>query len=186
MKNYAAMWERAFDFKGRTNKADFMSALGINLVTLMMISFLASVVLQNDDNVVGILLLVPAICYCQMMLIPLVAMIIRRYHDAGYSAGMYVFSVLTSFLLIGCIAFIIIIKKDSAPDNKWGAQNPDENGLDFPTQPRNGIVDRRIDESELPPKKKWPKNVLILFLISLSCSLLIFLISWIFSEIIII
>ncbi|MDE5966179.1 MAG: DUF805 domain-containing protein [Lachnospiraceae bacterium] len=186
MKNYAAMWEHAFDFKGRTNKADFMSALGINLIFLVIILFLISVVIQNDDNVIGIVLLLPATYYCMMMIIPFAAMIIRRYHDAGYSAGMYVFSALTSFIVIGWIAFIIIVKKDSAPDNKWGPQNPEGNSFDFPVEPRDGIVDRRINESELPPKKKWPKNVLILFLISLACSGLIELISWIFSEIIII
>lgn len=189
MKPYLDMWEKAFDFKGRTNKKDFWIAYGINAGILILLSTLLRITTAGGEELTAASIL-PTILTCIysfMMLIPLLSMQIRRFHDTGHSAALYALCLVLSLLYIGIIIrFIFYLKDGNRGFNKWGAGSdgepektytPEENGdADIPisSEREEDFVDQCITESELPEKKLWLRNMLILFGISAAIFFLIF------------
>ncbi|MGN0495710.1 MAG: DUF805 domain-containing protein [Lachnospiraceae bacterium] len=190
MKEYLDMWEKAFDFKGRTNRKDFWIAYGINLGIMIVLGMLFMITSLSDAMVT--ILIFPstlAFIYSLMTIIPLISMQIRRLHDTGHSAGFYVLITLLSFCYIGAIIRLIfyVIPGDKN-ENKWGVA-PEEKPVTIGSLPENTetindtspsanhegeFVDRYITESQLPKKKRWLRNMLILFGISTVIFILLF------------
>ena len=106
------------DFKGRARRKEYWMFILFNII----FAFLAALI----DNIVGTAS--PELgygifygIYALAVLIPSLAVIVRRLHDVGKSGWMY-FIVLIP--IIGIIWFIILMIKDSEPgSNKWG-DNP--------------------------------------------------------------
>lgn len=195
MKSYLNMWERAFDFKGRTNRKDFWIAYGINL-GIMMILFIFLMIATYSDAMTAIFIFPAALSflYSVMTIIPLLSLQIRRLHDTGHSAGFYVLLALLSFCYIGTIIrFVFYVMDGSKEENKWGApteenpeitdslqENEETSNDTLQSHEEEEFVDQYITESQLPKKKLWLRNMLILFGISLIIFILLFMLLFLF------
>ncbi|MGN0437232.1 MAG: DUF805 domain-containing protein [Lachnospiraceae bacterium] len=195
MKAYLNMWERAFDFKGRTNRKDFWIAYGINL-GIMIVLFLFLMIATYSDAMTAIIIFPTCLSfiYSIMTIIPLLSLQIRRLHDTGHSAGFYVLLTLLSFCYIGTIVrFIFYVMDGSKEENKWGVptdENPEITGSlqeneetsndTLQSHEEDEFVDQYITESQLPQKKRWLRNMLILFGISLIIFILLFMLLFLF------
>lgn len=184
MKPYLDMWEKAFDFKGRTNRKDFWSAYGINAGILVVLGILLNVTTAGGEEItaIGIFPTILACIYSFMMIIPLLSIQIRRFHDTGHSAALYIVCLVLSPLYIGIIIRFVFYLKDSDRGlNNWGIgadekpektytlwQNTDSTENPDFSEAKETFVDQHITESELPKKKLWLRNILILFGISIS------------------
>lgn len=118
MNWYLKALKQYADFKGRARRKEYWMFILFNII----FAFLAALI----DNIVGTA--IPELgygifygIYALAVLIPSLAVIVRRLHDVGKSGWMY-FIVLIP--IIGAIWFIILMVKDSEPgSNKWG-DNP--------------------------------------------------------------
>lgn len=190
MKAYLNMWERAFDFKGRTNRKDFWIAYGINLGILIVL-YLLFLIAAYSDAIIAIIIFPSSLAciYSFMMIIPMISLQIRRFHDTGHSAGFFLLLTLLSLCYIGTIIrFIFYVIEGEKNDNKWGAatdENPERtdslqenietsNNMSISTNQEDEFVDRYITESQLPKKKRWLRNILILFGFSAAIYMLLF------------
>ena len=100
-QEYVAMWKNWNDFDGKSNVKDFWMAVLIN--------FIITAVLSALGGIVGFDLL--GSIYGLAVIIPMIALAIRRLHDVGHS-GMYL---LWWFLpIIGWIILILAWIKPSA------------------------------------------------------------------------
>lgn len=196
MKAYLDMWENAFNFKGRTNRRDFWIAYGINL-GIMTALFMLLMITSSSDAMTAIIIFPTALSfiYSVMTIIPLISLQIRRFHDTGHSAGFYVLMALLSFCYIGAIVrFVFYSREGDRNENRWGPA-PEEkwktaNSLSENTEITNDtspsanreeeFVDRYITESQLPKKKRWLRNMLILFGISTGIFILSFVLLFLF------
>lgn len=118
MNWYLKALKQYADFKGRARRKEYWMFILFNII----FAFLAALI----DNIMGTAS--PELgygifygIYALAVLIPSLAVIVRRLHDVGKSGWMY-FIVLIP--IIGAIWFIILMVKDSEPgSNKWG-DNP--------------------------------------------------------------
>ena len=64
--------------------------------------------------------------YSLALLVPSLAVSVRRLHDAGYSGW---FTLIGLIPIVGGIVLIVFLATDSKPDNQWG---PNPKGLNAP------------------------------------------------------
>ncbi len=178
MKSFIDMWEHAFNFNGRISKREFWQAYRLGLFIYIIFIGISLVIIQGNNEVVGGIMACIAISCIFMLVIPMLSLQLRRFHDVGYSLTSLIFCIIFTPLGIGFLIKLLILKKDSAADNKWGLQSKNDDLMNtgdktaYMTQPAY-FVDCRITEEQLPQKKKWEKNMFLLFLISLISTILI-------------
>lgn len=129
MYEFIDMWKRGLNFKGRSTRLEYWSAILVNLIiTLLFISiitgsFLISINIEGLYKVIAEL----SICvFCWMFpiymlisFIPLLALNIRRLHDIGKS-GWYI--LINIIPIVGQIIILMLYCTDSKVDsNKYGA-----------------------------------------------------------------
>lgn len=181
MKSFINMWEHAFDFNGRIRKKEFWSAYRLSLFIYIIFIGISLVIIQSDNEVVGGVTACVAISCIFMLVIPMLSLQVRRFHDVGYSLTPLIFCIIFMPLGIGFLIKLLILKKDSADDNKWGPQGKNDdfmntgNKVAYMAQP-GYFVDCQITEKQLPHKKKWTKNMFLLFLISFISTIIIMII----------
>lgn len=178
MEAYLDMWENAFNFKGRTNRRDFWTAYGVNAGVLgfLCLLFCVADTAGGEYEATAALPLLLADLYFFMMLIPVIALQIRRFHDIGHSAVLFVLLAFLSCCFLGSVLhFAFFILEGEKEENRWGAV-PDPyktfrekaGGRGKEPEPADTermekeFVDRYITEDELPGKKHWLRNLLIL------------------------
>ena len=93
---------RYADFKGRSRRSEYWWA---SLATFIVTSVLTAII----PNLVGVWNLV--------ILVPSIAICIRRLHDIGKSGWWYLINFIP---LVGQILMLIWACKDSTEDNQWG------------------------------------------------------------------
>ena len=120
------------NFSGRARRREYWMFTLVNTIISVVLYLLVALfalpsMLANRDTgftPVEILFLVIYILYSLAVLVPGIAVSIRRLHDAGYSGWMYLIVLVP---LIGSIALLVLMIQDSKPgDNKWG---PNPKGL---------------------------------------------------------
>ena len=103
MKFYADFWTRYLDFEGRTNRSDFWLTVLVNVI----IGFILQYVIEFDTSILANLFY---FIFSIMLLIPGIAMSIRRLHDIGKSGA----NLLLGFIpLIGPIILTIFYCRPS-------------------------------------------------------------------------
>ena len=93
---------RYTDFKGRSRRSEYWWA---SLATTIISGVLSSVI-PNFAWIWTLVILVPSVAIC-----------LRRLHDIGKSGWWYLINLIP---VIGQIIFLIFMLKDSAADNQWG------------------------------------------------------------------
>ncbi|MCR5523055.1 MAG: DUF805 domain-containing protein [Clostridia bacterium] len=125
----AEYFSRYFDFSGRSCRSAYWYVLLFNLI----VSF-ANGVINGIMPESGLLKILNAVfgLYILGAIIPSIAVTVRRFHDVGKS-GLYLF--LPFIPVIGIIWGIILLCKESAPDNEWGPSpvqnNPYDNNINI-------------------------------------------------------
>jgi len=104
---YKDMWVNWKNFSGRTRRSGYWYAFLANFIVAFVLGLLSGVVpaLTVLTDIYSILVLVPSI-----------ALAVRRLHDTGHSGWWYLI-VLTG---IGAIVLLVWFCQDSQPDNKFG------------------------------------------------------------------
>lgn len=114
MNWYFKCFRQYVDFNSRARRKEYWM--------FVLINFIISVIITLIDVFCGTLII--AWIYSLVVLIPSLAVCVRRLHDIGKS-GWMIFIVLIP--IIGGIWLIVLYCKDSQPgDNKWG---PNPKGL---------------------------------------------------------
>ena len=109
MTEYINMWKNGFNFNGRSRRRDYWLAYLINIIIFIIFSVLDSLI---PIEVFSILLGI----YTLALIIPLLALTIRRLHDIGKS-GFWIFLSLIPF---GSIVVLIFLCMDSQGPNEYG------------------------------------------------------------------
>lgn len=114
--------EHYLDFKGRARRQEYWM--------FVLISTIISITLTLIDNFAGLMYASSGLLssvYSLLVLIPYIAVTVRRLHDAGKSGWYYLLVLLP---IIGWIWLIVLLCKDSEHGvNKWG-DNPKGIGND--------------------------------------------------------
>lgn len=107
---YKKFWKNAFNFKGRSTRADFWY--------VMLANFIIGFVLGFVDGLLGITVMTTiATIYSFVCIIPSLALEVRRMHDVNKS-GWYL---LMSFIpLVGWIFVLVAYCTASVEPNKYG------------------------------------------------------------------
>ena len=120
MNWYLKVLKQYADFNGRSRRKEYWMFVLINLIISWSLAIL--------DNVFGTgLFTVISTIYSLVVLVPGLAVSVRRLHDIGKSGWYYLLVLLP---IIGWIWLIVLFATDSeVGPNKWG-QNPKEAGDD--------------------------------------------------------
>ncbi len=131
MKYFILAIQKAFDFRSRSTRPEFWYYFLFNLIFAFVAMFIDRALgttfkidmgmgLGEQDLGYGYIYAI----YGVAMLIPGLAVGVRRLHDAGKSGWMYLVGLIP---LAGVIWLIVLWAKDSQPgENKWG---PNPNGV---------------------------------------------------------
>lgn len=114
---YFAVLKRYATFGGRARRAEYWMFALVNFVVLVVLSIAGTIALHASTRtaliVDGVLLV-----YALLVLLPSIAVTVRRLHDTGRSGGWF-WIVLVPF--VGPIVLFVFTVLDSAPDkNAYG------------------------------------------------------------------
>ena len=79
MQEYLSMWKNAFVFEGRSRRKDFWMAVLFNMIASFAIAILSFI------PVIGAVFKIVSLLYSIAILIPMIALWIRRLHDTNKS-----------------------------------------------------------------------------------------------------
>jgi uncharacterized membrane protein YhaH (DUF805 family) len=123
MKWYVKVLKQYADFSGRARRTEYWMFVLFNIIFAIVAVIL--------DNVLGTAIqgigygLIYGL-YVLGMLIPGIAVVVRRLHDVGKSGWMFL---IVFIPLVGAIWLLVLLFSDSEQDNnKWG-QNPKEEAV---------------------------------------------------------
>lgn len=109
---YLAVLKKYADFSGRARRKEYWMFALINFLITLVIGVLAS--MASAFTVLGWI-------YALAVLIPGIAVTVRRLHDTGRSAWMLLIALIP---LVGAIVLIVFLCQDSAPGNNEYGPNP--------------------------------------------------------------
>ena len=124
MKHYVAAFEKAADFKGRSRREEYWMFVLFNSLFVVL-----TIVL---DNLIGINFRGTPygpiyILYSLVVLVPGLALVVRRLHDTGKSGWNMLWSLIP---FAGAIYLLVLMLTDSTPGpNKYGPNPKEENGV---------------------------------------------------------
>ncbi|MCL4117892.1 UNVERIFIED_CONTAM: hypothetical protein GTU68_045002 [Idotea baltica] len=121
MNWYLKVLKQYADFTGRARRKEYWMFVLINILiswTFVLLDYIAGTTIFDSINTI----------YSIAILVPSVAVAVRRLHDIGNSGWYYL---LVFIPIIGWIWLLILFVTDSeSGTNKWGP-NPKENGNDI-------------------------------------------------------
>ena len=164
---YKKSWLDSFDYKSRMSKETWNKAVGMH-VLLAFVPVLVFVLLDLEN--VGMIWSV----FSAFSFVPVLSCLVRRLHDIGKSGWWLLLDLALAPVLVGWIMFVLQMRKDSSPENKWGAPMSEENGLSA-----GSFVDERLTEADVKSEnKKLLLTILKIFGILILVSLIIELINY--------
>lgn len=113
MNYYLAVIKKYAEFNGRAQRAEYWYFVLFNFLISLGLGIVSSII-GNDSNILGSL-------YGLAMLIPGIAVGVRRLHDTGRSGWMLLISLIP---LIGWIWIIVLLATDSTPGENQYGPNP--------------------------------------------------------------
>ena len=115
---YKKMWVNGFNFKDKTTRRDFWLAFLMNVIVSFVIGFVCGFISGLIPALKGIFSFIPTL-YSLAVLIPSLAMEIRRMHDVNKSGWYLLISLIP---LVGWILLLVAYCTDSVPNDKYGVQ----------------------------------------------------------------
>ena len=112
MEWYLKVWKQYADFSGRARRKEFLMFVLFNILAGIVLGILGLIPVLGTILNVG---------YGLAIIVPALALAVRRLHDVGRSGWWYLICLIP---LVGSIILLVWFCTDSQPgDNKWGA-NP--------------------------------------------------------------
>lgn len=121
------VFKRYSDFSGRASRSEFwfffLAQVLVNLLATVALIILATpIAAVGGENAASVVLLLGYIGLNLALLVPSIALIVRRLHDCGQSGWMALMGLLP---YVGGICILIFALRPSTPANQWGvAPNP--------------------------------------------------------------
>ncbi len=116
MNYYLSVFKKYAVFGGRAQRAEYWYFFLFNLIISIVLG-IVSVLISDNKNIIGFV-------YALAVLIPELAVSIRRLHDVGKSGWMILINLIP---LVGFIWYIVLMVTDSnSGDNEYGP-NPKNN-----------------------------------------------------------
>lgn len=110
MQWYLGVWKKYADFSGRARRTEYWMFVLFNI--------LAYVILYILSFILPFLIFLPFL-YGLAVIVPTLAVIVRRLHDSGRSGGWFF---ITFVPFVGSIILLVFMCLDSEPQvNKYGA-----------------------------------------------------------------
>lgn len=127
MEWYLLVFKKYAEFEGRSRRQEYWMFQLFNFLAFMALAALGGVgILINQDY--GAILFVPCFLYWLAVIIPAIAVAVRRLHDTGRSGWMLLlFAVLGIIPIVGfvtAIVQIVFLCQDSAPGTNEYGPNP--------------------------------------------------------------
>ena len=123
MNWYLKCWQQYADFSGRARRKEYWMFVLFNAIVAFVISFILGLIAGLTDIAALANL---SYIYTLAVLIPSLAVCVRRLHDVGKSGWMYLIALIP---VVGWIWLIVLFCTDSQKgSNKWG-NNPKESEI---------------------------------------------------------
>jgi uncharacterized membrane protein YhaH (DUF805 family) len=138
MKWYFKVFKQYADFSGRARRKEYWMFMLFNIIAVFVI-----VIADNVFNVTPMRGMPLGTLYCMYiaaMLIPMLAVSVRRLHDTGKS-GWWIFINLIPFPFVGSIWFLVLMLTEGEQDaNPYGANPKEHDGYGVMERKRNAAV----------------------------------------------
>lgn len=112
MKYYIEFWKRAFDFKGVASRPQYWFAVLFNFIALFVLNIITMFI--DSSGEVGSIV---AGIYSLAMLIPSIAISVRRLHDQNKVGWFYLLGLIPAVGSI--IIFIFMLLPTKKENNRW-------------------------------------------------------------------
>ena len=123
---YLKVWKQYSDFSGRARRKEYWMFYLFNMIALLLLYMVVAIVavgvmVTTKNESLLFLAMIPLIIYCLAVLIPDLAVTVRRLHDIGKSGWWFFISLIP---VVGGIWLLVLLCTDSESGaNKWG-DNP--------------------------------------------------------------
>ena len=127
MNWYLKVWQQYADFTGRARRTEYWMFTLFNFIIVMLFYFLifGILVTGNDSTMIVLIPTILLVIYAFAVLIPNLAVVVRRLHDIGKSGWWYFIGFIP---LVGPIWLLVLLCTDSQyGSNEWG-DNPKGEG----------------------------------------------------------
>jgi uncharacterized membrane protein YhaH (DUF805 family) len=119
MNWYLDAWKNYINFQGRARRKAYWMFVLFNIIALVILSLIEGALGLSGQNGYGIL----TGLYTLAMILPLIALAVRRLHDTGRSGWWLLIGLVP---LIGPIVLIVFYVTDSQPGTNEYGPNPKE------------------------------------------------------------
>ena len=119
MNWYLDAWKNYVNFQGRARRKAYWMFILFNLIALVVLGLIEGAVGLSGQNGYGIL----TGLYTLAMILPLIALAVRRLHDTGRSGWWILIGLVP---LVGPIVLIVFYVTDSQPGTNEYGPNPKE------------------------------------------------------------
>jgi uncharacterized membrane protein YhaH (DUF805 family) len=119
MNWYLDAWKNYINFQGRARRKAYWMFILFNLIALVILGLIESAIGLSGQNGYGIL----TGLYTLAMILPLIALAVRRLHDTGRSGWWILIGLVP---LVGPIILIVFYVTDSQPGSNEYGPNPKE------------------------------------------------------------
>ena len=134
MNWYLLALKKYADFKGRSRRSEYWYFVLFNILAVMAIAMISGIL----SSIIGDAAFGLTAIYYIGIIIPSLAVAVRRLHDTGRSGWWYLIGLIP---IIGGIVLIVFFCEDSKPgSNQWGP-NPKEVGEEYVGQDANILDD---------------------------------------------
>lgn len=119
ISNYIAVLRKYATFSGRATRSEYWRFTLTHIIVFIALAILAVIgVLLNPDEVPS--LAMPLILYWVGTIIPGLALMARRFHDAGYSGWMILLGLIPPPPIGWIVVFVFMVRPSERGDNKYG------------------------------------------------------------------
>ena len=128
---YLTVWRRYAEFDGRSRRAEYWMFALYNFLVCIAMGIVGGigVVLMRHVSWAGGIMIVPLIVYVLAVIVPSLAVTVRRFHDIGKSGWMLLlFAVLGIIPIVNLVTSVIqlvFLCKDSEPGENQYGPNPE-------------------------------------------------------------
>lgn len=118
---YLKCWKQYIDFQGRARRKEYWVFTLVNIIIYLLFYILSFSMMYDSSDVAFLATSIIYFLYAVAIILPSIAVAVRRLHDTGRSGWWYL---LIFIPLIGSIWLIVLLCLDSEPgENQWG-ENP--------------------------------------------------------------
>lgn len=118
---YLKCWKQYIDFQGRARRKEYWVFTLVNIIIYLLFYILSFSMMYDSSGILFLMTSIIFFLYAVAIILPSIAVAVRRLHDTGRSGWWYLLNVIP---LVGSICLLVLLCLDSEPgENQWG-ENP--------------------------------------------------------------